>query len=135
MARGWKNFDPLITFTNPLEIWEVSPTNLIVEIQLIFLFVCCTIDAFFIKNCRFYVTLWYAAFLGGIFIEIGTIMNEEIANFYHSQFSIMVFNNFNVPFFLIYFVCFCFFPFFLIFLQTKLNTAKNTYKTKVVWKA
>ena len=56
------------------------------------LFLLCTYDAFCRQNNRLYRIAWWMSLCCGILIELTTILPREIGNFYHSQFTLMLFD-------------------------------------------
>ncbi|MBS0290864.1 MAG: hypothetical protein JSS07_12620 [Proteobacteria bacterium] len=83
------SFFPLFTYRSPLEVWETEPTYLFGEISLLLLTL--VLVAVVARQGRAFAFVCLASFTGGSLIELLTIMEPEIGNFYHSQASLMLF--------------------------------------------
>jgi hypothetical protein len=80
--------EPLISVRPPSEVWQHEPTYLVGEVGL------SVLTLLLLASClrerkEFFVAI--ASFFGGALIELYTILEPQIGNFYHSQASIMTF--------------------------------------------
>lgn len=83
------SFFPLFSYRPPQEVWETEPTYLFGEISLLLLTL--VLVALVARTGRSYLFVCLASFTGGALIELLTIMEPQIGNFYHSQASLMLF--------------------------------------------
>lgn len=88
---SWHSIQPLIAFSDPYQVWSEQPTLLIAECLFLVMFLSITVHAFSCKTGSAYRALWMASLTGGAAIELMTILNKEIGNFYHSQAVLMLF--------------------------------------------
>lgn len=83
------SFFPLLTYRSPLDVWAHEPTYLFAEIALILLTM--VLVVLVARQGRAFSFVCLASFTGGSLIELLTIMEPQIGNFYHSQASLMLF--------------------------------------------
>ena len=98
----WHSFYPLLAFNSPEAVWRDNPSYLCGEIMMTVLVAWITFSALFgsgsSTRTRF---VWAACFTAGGTIELLTIMNKQVGNFYHSQAVIMLFG-LREPFYMLF---------------------------------
>jgi len=95
-----KSIEPYFAFNDPNKIWQETPANLVLEIQFLILFALCTYDAWWSSRNALKRIAWLMALFCGVLIELLTILPTSIGNFYHSQFTLMLFDH-REPFYML----------------------------------
>jgi hypothetical protein len=91
LPSGMFNVFPLVSFRDPRSVWEHEPTFLLGEVVLILLTL--VLARSIVRNGRDYMFVAVACCFGGALVELYTILEPNIGNFYHSMASIMTFGD------------------------------------------
>ena len=83
-GEAWHNIFPLVHINDPSDIWNNQPSFLIAEVVFSLFFLSITRHAFLGSKDKLEtskrVTLWSASIMGGIFIELITVLKKDVGN-------------------------------------------------------